>query len=121
MFWPTTWPTRTSKTSGAPPRRVGSATERSSSPISRKRSGLERGNPGWTPSETLVPWDLGSESSCCEKGNAFHDYGQRRLEDDQGQRREIRRFPVHGSARQVAARHFRRHHDRRGDILRRTD
>src|SRR5580658_2716293 len=37
----------------------------------------------------------------------IHDYGQRRLEDDQGQRREIRRFSIHGSARQMAARHFR--------------
>src|SRR5207244_9492853 len=38
-----------------PPRPGGSATARFSSPTSKKPSGSERGNPGWTPSEPPGP------------------------------------------------------------------
>src|SRR5580704_17776547 len=46
-----TWPKRPSRRSDAPPKPGGSATEKSSSQISKKPFGLERGNPGWTLSE----------------------------------------------------------------------
>src|ERR1700752_988113 len=102
-----TWSKKPSRRSGAPPRPGGSATEKSSSPISKKRSGSGLGNPDSTPSNRR---SVRPPRSCSEKGSekgcVFHDDGQRRSEDDQGPRREIRRFPIHGPARQVAARHL---------------
>ena len=47
----TSWSRRRSTRSAAPPRPGASATARSSSPTSRKRSGSEPENPGWTLSE----------------------------------------------------------------------
>src|SRR5262249_51960057 len=46
--------------------------------------------------------------SCFEKGYVFHDDRQRRDADDQGQRRQIRRFPIYRPAREMAARDLRR-------------
>src|SRR4051812_33830428 len=53
-----TWSRKPSRPSGAPPKPDGSATERSSSPISKKPFGSGRGNPDWMPSEPRVPHDL---------------------------------------------------------------
>ena len=66
---------------------------------------IRTGESGVMPSDaqaTCPPRSIRSR-----KGNVTHDDGQRCPEDDQGQRREIRRLPFHRSARQVAARHLR--------------
>ena len=84
---------------------------------SKKRSGSVRGKPASTRSEspvrlprTAAEFDARLKGlGLTEERYAFHDDAKECHEVDQGQRREIRRLPIHRSARQVAARHLRRH------------
>src|SRR6202008_1995392 len=115
--WATTWSKKPSMRSAGLRRPAGSGTARSLSPTSRKQSGSERGSPDWTRSDARGPALIPELFS--RKGT--HDDGQECPEDDQGQRREIRRLSFHRSARQVAARDLRQVDDRGGYVGRRPD
>src|SRR5581483_1736735 len=110
-----TWSKKPWMQSAGPPRPDVSATEKFLFPPSRKPSGSERGNPDWTPSEPSRAETYGP----LEEGTRSNDDRKRCPEDDQGQRRQIRRLSLHRSARQVAARDVRHQHDRRRHLRRR--